>query len=101
MDDAQVLTLRVLFVVGVVEPLTHFHDAVADTRDRDLLPEAPCALEDRLEILAADVLERDEVIAGVLTEVEDLRNVGVVELPRDLRLIDEHVDERLVLGDRG
>jgi hypothetical protein len=58
------------------------------------------ALEDRAHVLAAHVLERDEVAVADLTELEDLRDVRVRELHRDLRLVDEHRDELLVLGDR-
>src|SRR5581483_74967 len=33
------------------------------------------------------------------TEVEDLADVGVVQLNRDLRLVDEHGDEFFIFGD--
>jgi hypothetical protein len=59
------------------------------------------ALEDRAQVLAAHVLEGDEVRLVNLTELEDLRDVRVRELHRELRLVDEHRDELLVLRDGG
>ena len=62
-------------------------------------PTLPAAVEDGPQVAAVDVLERD-VVAGVDdAEVEDLRDVRVVQLNRDLRLVDEHADEVLVLRD--
>ena len=46
-----------------------------------------------------DVLERDEEAVVDLTEVEDLGDVRVLQLHGDLRLVDEHRDELVVLGD--
>jgi hypothetical protein len=45
------------------------------------------------------VLQRDEEAVLDLTEVEDLGDVRVLQLHGDLRLVDEHRDELLVLGD--
>src|SRR4029079_4270300 len=53
------------------------------------------------QILAPDVLHRDEVRAVDAAELEDLADVRVGELPGDLRLIDEHLDEVAVLAHRG
>ncbi len=52
------------------------------------------------QILAPDVLHRDEVRAVDAAELEDLADVRVRELPGDLRLIDEHLDEVAVLAHR-
>ena len=46
-----------------------------------------------------DVLERDVVAAVDDAEVEDLRDVRVVQLDGELRLVDEHADELFVLRD--
>ena len=46
-------------------------------------------------------LHGDVVDAAIAPEVVDLGDVGVVELDRDLRLVDEHADELAVLGDVG
>ena len=58
------------------------------------------AVLDLEQVLAPDVLHRDEVRVVDAAELEDLADVGVVELARDLRLIDEHLDEVGVLGHR-
>ena len=48
-----------------------------------------------------DVLDGDEVRVVHLAEIEDLGDVRVLQLHRDLRLVDEHRDELFVLGDVG
>src|SRR5262249_44709747 len=50
-------------------------------------------------VLAVDELERDEVAVFDFAEIEDLGDVGVVQLNRDLRLVDEHRDEFFIFGD--
>ena len=59
------------------------------------------ALEQRREVHARDVLHRDEVRALGLAEVEHLHDVRVRERDRDLRLVDEHLDEARVLAELG
>ena len=46
-----------------------------------------------------EVLHRDPVGALVLTEIEHLRDVRVVDTSRDPRFIEEHVDELIVLDE--
>ena len=58
------------------------------------------AILDLEQILAPDVLHGDEVRVVDAAELEDLADVGVVQLAADLRLIDEHLDEVGVLGHR-
>src|SRR4029079_2449864 len=58
------------------------------------------AIGDLEQILAPDVLHRDEVRAVDAAELEDLADVRVRELPGDLRLVDEHLDEVAVLAHR-
>ena len=59
------------------------------------------AILDLEQVLAPDVLHRDEVRAVDATELEDLADVRVRELTRDLRFIDEHLDEIAILAHRG
>ena len=66
-------------------------------RDRLLLRAA--ALEDGAHVLAVDVLHRDEVLAVRARELVDARDVAVAQDARDLRLVDEHLDEVVVLGE--
>ena len=51
------------------------------------------------QIAALDVLEREEVLVADATDLEDLRDVDVLELDRDLRLVDEARDELRVGGE--
>src|SRR5436190_23399731 len=51
------------------------------------------------EVAALDVLEREEVLVPDAADLEHLRDVDVLELDRDLRLVDEPRDERRVRGE--
>ena len=66
-------------------------------RDRLLLRAA--ALEHGAHVLAVDMLHRDEVLAVRARELVDARDVAVAQHARDLRLVDEHLDEVVVLGE--
>jgi hypothetical protein len=92
---------RVALLVCVVEPLADLHHHVADEIDRQLFARLASVLEDGAQVLAVHVFERDEVAVTDPSEIEDLRDVGVGELHRQLRLIDEHRDEVGVGGDVG
>ena len=97
MDDADRLTGRRLQPVRVVQPeadLAHDLQAGADRRDAPLLGELCLHGEQRL---ALDVLHRDEEALVDLSELEDLNQVRVREQAAELRLVDEHLDERAVL----
>src|SRR5262245_57559831 len=56
-----------------------------------------CVRQDRADILAVDVLHRDEVISARLTDIVDLDDVLVMKVRYDPRLIEKHSDEALVL----
>src|SRR5690606_30130623 len=94
----------VALVVRVVQALAHLHDDEAGLGDRHRLAglargaaaALPAAVEDRAQIAPVNVLEGDVVVVVDHAEVEDLSDVGVFELDRDLRLVDEHADELLV-----
>ena len=47
------------------------------------------------QVAALDVLEREEVLVADAADLEDLRDVDVLQLDRDLRLVDEPRDELL------
>ena len=51
------------------------------------------------QVAALDVLEREEVLVADAADLEDLRDVDVLELDRDLRLVDEARDELRVGGE--
>ncbi len=57
-------------------------------------PGGRCAVfEEHAQVGPVDVLHGEEVLAVGLTEVEDLDDVGVVELGGELGLAEEHLDE--------
>ena len=63
-------------------------------------PAAPAqrGLEDRAGVLAVHVLHRHEVRAVGLVHLVDLRDVLVIERGGELRLVEEHRDEALILS---
>ena len=62
------------------------------------MPDSIAALAERAQVGPVDVLHGEEVAALGLAEVEDLHHVRVVELRGQLRLAEEHLHERRVLG---
>ena len=98
MDDVHRAPFHVARVVRVVQRLQHLHDdehaRCAAARARAL--RAGAQQPQRVE--AVDELERDEVLAGDVAEVEDLDDLRVRQLRRQLGLVDEHRDERRVGG---
>ena len=88
-----------LALVGVVQPRAGVgHDAQGE-RDRELAAARLGLLRDPAHVLAVDVLHGDEVRAALVAEVEDLRDVRVVQPRRDPGLVQEHLHELLVLGE--
>ena len=85
--------------VRVVERRGHLGRDVDGQRDRQRHAQLAAGLLDRAQVAAVDVLHRDEVAAGLdLAEVVDVDDVRVVQLRRELGLVDEHRDELFVVG---
>src|SRR5690349_6843944 len=78
---------RIALSVRVVEPLEDLGDREARHRDRHRLLDLAQPVLDLEQVLAPDVLHRDEVRAVDPAELEDLADVRVRELPGDLRLV--------------
>jgi hypothetical protein len=100
-NDLERTAERIALAVRVVESLEHLCDDEGRHLDRHRLLGLAQAVLDLEQVLAPDVFHRDEVRAVDATELEDLADVRVRELTRDLRLIDEHLDEVAVLAHRG
>ena len=98
MNDIQRLAGRVFFTMGIVEPFAHLARQKRRHIDRHKLAQPTEAILDLEHIFAPDVLHRDEVAVVDATELKDLANVGVIQLPTDLCLVDEHLNEVRVLG---
>lgn len=73
------------------------HDARRDSRIHAARPGHPP--REPFERLAVEVLHREVVGAVGLPEVEHRADVGVIELRREARFVEEHFDEAPVLGD--
>ena len=79
MDEVQLAALGVALVVRVVEALADLHHHEAGHAAIGIgSPVLRAAIEDRAQVPAVDVLERDEVAVVDLAEVEDLGDVRVV-----------------------
>src|SRR5262249_22593142 len=86
-------------VVRVGEALANLHHQVQRVRDAHPLALALERLDDGLQVRAVDVLHDDEVHALGNADVEHLDDVGVLQMQREPRLIQEHADELFVLGE--
>src|SRR5678815_3571766 len=91
MDDLERAAQRIALAVRVVESFEDLRDGEARHRDRHRLLDLAEPVLDLEQILAPDVLHRDEVRAVDPAELEDLADVRVRELTGDLRLVDEHL----------
>ena len=65
-DEVQLLAALVALVVRVVEALAHLHRHEARLRDGHRLAERAAPVEDRAQVAAVDVLERDAASLNVL-----------------------------------
>jgi hypothetical protein len=109
-NDVERLVLLVAAAMRVVEALRYFGRDVHRHLDGDLHLLATTPREERREVEPADVLHRHVVgvggghpsdhRAGGESEIEDLHDVRVREAHGELRLVDEHLDELLALGER-
>ena len=98
-DPHQPAGLGVVHLVRVGEAFAHLEDDVEAVRDRDAAVDPAAPFEQRLQIDAVDVLHDDEVRVLAVADVEHLHDVRVLEGERQPRLVQEHRDELLVLGE--
>jgi hypothetical protein len=88
-------------VVGVGQPLADLHDDVDGLPDGEHPADPAPPLQQLLQIHPVDELHHDEVRLVGVADVEHLDDVGVLEVQRQPRLVQEHGDELLVLRQRG
>ena len=96
-DDAERVAVAVLLVMGVVQP-----GGGADDDLQNVLGRQPPTLrldrtDDLAQVLADDVLHREEEGAVVVADVVHLRDVGVMQRRRQASLRQQHPDEVLVV----
>ena len=83
-------------VVRVVERVEHVARDQRGELGRQPDLRARTLAQQREHVDAVDELHRDVRRVGVGAELEHLHDVAVIELRGDPRLVDEHLDERLV-----
>ncbi len=100
-DDVEVRTVEVATLVRVGEACAHPQDDGDRVLDRELHHAALLHLpDDRPQVFAVDVLERDEVCTVDLADVDRLDDVRVRERRGDTRFVEQHVDEPAILVHR-
>ena len=97
MDETHLDLVEITFPVRVVERGGEARGDEQRQLDAEGMILFLSALDDRLQIVAIDVLHGDVIRAADLPEVVDVNDVVVVELRGQLRFIDEHLDEFLVV----
>ncbi|MEZ4251572.1 MAG: hypothetical protein R3B99_25440 [Polyangiales bacterium] len=85
--------------VRVMQTRSHLRDHVRRERERHASLALVQAPEHAVERLAVQVLHRQEPIVAKASELEDLRDVGVMQLRRDARFVEEHRDEVVFFGE--
>ena len=102
MHDVERRSVQVALLVRVRERGADTEHDRERVLHRELGRGAPLHLaHDGAQVLALNVLHRDEVGAVDHAEVEHLHDVRVRERRRDARLVEEHLDEPLILVHRG
>ena len=99
MDESHLLPFEVVFAMRVVERRGDLRSDEEREVDRNRLIAFLRFLQDRLQIRTVDVLHGDVVRVLDLAEVVDMDDVVVIELRGELRFIDEHLDEVLIVGE--
>src|SRR5262249_36004058 len=101
-DDPEGFTrFGILGIVRVGEALAHLEHDVERVRDRKPPAVGAKVLDDALQIRAVDVLHDDEVGRLGDADVEDVHDVGMLEMQRQPRLVQEHRNELLVPAQLG
>ena len=98
MHEAHLFVFEVAFAVRVIERRGNLRGDEKRDLDRQRLIAFLRFLEDVLQIVPIDVLHGDVVRALDFAEVVDVDDVVVIELGGQLRFIDEHLDEVLIVG---
>jgi hypothetical protein len=97
-DQPQRLALGVGAAVGIGQAVGHLAGDEQRDRRRDAAALARGHGQEPPQIAALEVLEGEEVLVADPADLEHLGDVDVLQLDRDLRLVDEPRDELRVLG---
>ena len=97
-NDAHQLTLVISGSMSRRETQSHAAGHVGRSEGRKTLASAPGRAQQLSQVAAVDVINRHEVGAVDLAEVQELHDVFVLQADGDARLVDEHRDELSVDG---
>ena len=89
------------FVVSVVEAGGHLLTDESNHVERERNMAFGAVHHHLIDIFSVDELHGDEIHIFDAAKIENLGNVDVIELHRDLSFIDKHIDELLVLHKSG
>ena len=96
MHDPERLAVGADALVRVVQARAQAGDQRQRRIERDSAVALLCLCGEVVEILAMDVLHREEELAVVDADVVDLRDVRVLQRRGEPRFVDEHRDEAAV-----
>ncbi len=101
MDQVHRTSVHVLGVVGVIQRLQHLAGDERGQRQRQAHTLLRAGAQQRQRVKSVDEFQRDEVLAAHLAEIEDLHDLRMRQLRRQLGLVDEHRHEGLVRSEVG
>ena len=101
MHNVRVAPARLPPTVSKVEGFAQLANELASQSEWQSLTQLAAATENLAEVLATDVLHRDERLLALLSKLVHPDDVRMVELEKEGRLGDEHRDKLWVLGNGG
>ncbi|MFO0553987.1 MAG: hypothetical protein U0271_36745 [Polyangiaceae bacterium] len=101
MDELEVAIVVVAELVRCVQAGARLSDDLHADAQGDIGAVLARELRQRGERLAVDPLHREVEDLVFLTEVDDLDDVRVLDARGDLRLVEEHLFERRIVGEVG
>ena len=95
-NHAARLPIQVSLAVSIVQAVEHAREDLDDVLDGDAALEFGAAADDGLEVHPVNVLHGDVERVGLVAQIVDLNDVGVVESRRQPGLVQEHLDEAIL-----
>jgi hypothetical protein len=99
--DVERTTARVSQLVCRVEPSAHVGDHANQHRDGQAGADPLGGSVQLLQRIAVDPLHHQVQLPALLSQIENLRDVDVLDARSDLGFVQEHATKALVLGEGG
>ena len=96
-DDPRRLPLLIPMAVRIVEPAAHFGDDVSREVNRQQAARSAKRVEQIVCVVAFDVLHHEDIGAIDAAEIEGLDDVSVAQPDGELRLVEKHGAEALIV----